>query len=81
MCKVPLRLLHKLFRVKWAKEKFFIKNKTLFSGCSCNEQERTVSIQKIKNYHIHYFSFLFRFFDFFYFIQIDKIQKCHFQFF
>ena len=52
MCKVPLRLLHKLFQVKWAKEKFFIKSKTLCSDCSCDEQKRTISKQKIRNHHI-----------------------------
>ena len=44
MCEVPLCLLDKLFLVKWAKEKFFIKSKTIFSSCSYGEQQHTISI-------------------------------------
>ena len=34
MWKVPVCSLHKLFSMKWGKEKNFIKNKNLGSGCS-----------------------------------------------
>ena len=37
MRKVPLCSLHKLFRVKGAKEKFFIKSKTLCSAYYCDQ--------------------------------------------
>ena len=44
MCKVPLCLLDKLLQVKWAKEIFFKESKTLCLYCSCDEQQRTISI-------------------------------------
>ena len=50
MCKVPLCLLYKIFRVKWVKEKFLIKGKTLCSRCSCDEQQHTVGIQKTRTH-------------------------------
>ena len=69
---VPLCLLHKLFRVKWAGETLFIKIKTFHSGCSRKEQQHTISIQKIMNHHIQ--SFLFFFLIFFKFSCSHKFH-------
>ena len=57
---------HKLFRVKGVEEKFSIKSKTLYSGCSCYEQQYTISIKNIgtivfNNFRVQnffYFDFL-----------------------
>ena len=54
MCKVPVCFLYKLFRVKLAEEEFFIKSKTLFTGCSYDDQQYIIGIQKISNHHIQH---------------------------
>ena len=57
ICKVPLCLLHKLFRVKWAK-KILYQKWNFMSGLSCDEQPHTISLKKIRSYHTQFFIYL-----------------------
>ena len=53
----------------------------LCSGCSCDEQQYTISIQKIKNHHIQWCGFFFikNFFLVLIFSQIPNQSRTHFR--